>query len=155
MNSLQEQSQKIDGVLKVIGDIAEQTNLLALNAAIEAARAGDQGRGFAVVADEVRKLAEKTGKATDEKVWRMPLGPKYDELIKSKTADMKNIGARWGGSITAAQFLQRFVKKDVPWAHLDIAGTGMAAPQTDVNQSWGSGFGVRLLDRMIADTEEK
>jgi len=66
---------------------------------------------------------------------------------------MKNTGGRYGGAITAAQFLQRFVK-NTPWAHLDIAGTGMAAEASDVNKSWGSGFGVRLLDRLVADHYE-
>ena len=75
---------------------------------------------------------------TGERVWRMPLGPEYDKLIDSQFADMKNTGGRHGGSITAAQFLQRFVD-DTPWAHLDIAGTAMGAPKTDINQSWGSG----------------
>jgi leucyl aminopeptidase len=85
----------------------------------------------------------------------MPLGPEYDKLIDSKFADVKNTGGRHGGAITAAQFLQRFVQKGVPWAHLDIAGTGMDAPSTDTNKSWGSGFGVRLLDRLVADGYEK
>jgi hypothetical protein len=75
----------------------------------------------------------------------MPLGPEYDKQIDSQFADMKNTGGRNGGSITAAQFLQRFVD-DTPWAHLDIAGTAMGAPKTEINQSWGSGYGVRLLD---------
>ena len=66
---------------------------------------------------------------------------------------MKNTGGRNGGSITAAQFLQRFVN-DTPWAHLDIAGTGMGAPKTDINHSWGSGYGVRLLDRLVAEYYE-
>jgi leucyl aminopeptidase len=63
---------------------------------------------------------------------------------------MKNTGGRFGGSITAAQLLQRFVGK-THWAHLDIAGTGMGSPQTDINRSWGSGWGVRLLDRLVSD----
>jgi leucyl aminopeptidase len=84
----------------------------------------------------------------------MPLGPEYDKQIDSKFADMKNTGGRMGGAITAAQFLQRFVEK-TPWAHLDIAGTGMGSPQSDINKSWGSGFGVRLLDRLVADSYEK
>ena len=84
----------------------------------------------------------------------MPLGPDYDKLIDSKFADMKNTGGRNAGSITAAQFLQRFVNK-MPWAHLDIAGTGMNSPQTDINQSWGSGWGVRLLDQLVANGYEK
>ena len=83
----------------------------------------------------------------------MPLGPEYDKLINSQFADMKNAGARYGGSITAAQFLQRFVE-DTPWAHLDIAGTAMGAPKTEINHSWGSGYGVRLLDRLVAEYYE-
>jgi leucyl aminopeptidase len=96
----------------------------------------------------------EAGKLSGERVWRMPLGPEYDKQIDSKFADMKNTGGRMGGAITAAQFLQRFVDK-TPWAHLDIAGTGMGSPQTDINKSWGSGFGVRLLDRLVADSYEK
>ena len=95
----------------------------------------------------------KVGLDTGERVWRMPLGPEYDKQIDSQFADMKNTGTRNGGSITAAQFLQRFVD-DTPWAHLDIAGTAMGAPKSDINQSWGSGFGVRLLERLIADYYE-
>ena len=79
----------------------------------------------------------------------MPLGPEYDKQINSQFADMKNTGNRHGGSITAAQFLQRFVD-DTPWAHLDIAGTAMGAPKSDINQSWSSGYGVRLLERLVA-----
>jgi len=71
--------------------------------------------------------------------------PEYDKLIDSQFADVKNTGGRHGGSITAAQFLQRFVD-DTPWAHLDIAGTAMGAPKTEINHSWGSGYGVRLLE---------
>ena len=103
------------------------------------------------------KLAErllKAGAATGELVWRMPLGSEYDKKIDSKFADMKNTGGRDGGSITAAQLLQRFVEK-TPWAHLDIAGTGMGSPQTEINKSWASGWGVRLLDRLVADYYEK
>jgi leucyl aminopeptidase len=103
------------------------------------------------------KLAErllKMGLETGEKVWRMPLGPEYDKKVESKFADMKNVGGRDGGAITAAQILQRFVDK-TPWAHLDIAGTAMGSPQTDINKSWASGWGVRLLDRLVAEYYEK
>jgi len=93
------------------------------------------------------------GKATGETVWRLPLGPSYDKMIDSRFADMKNTGGRHAGSITAAQFLKRFVG-DVPWAHLDIAGTAMGSPDSDTNRSWGSGWGVRLLDRFVADYYE-
>jgi leucyl aminopeptidase len=103
--------------------------------------------------DELAERLLAAGKVTAEKLWRMPLGPEYDKLIDSKTADMKNIGGRNGGAITAAQFLQRFVK-DTPWAHLDIAGTAMGGTGNEINQSWGTGFGVRLLDRLVRDHYE-
>jgi leucyl aminopeptidase len=103
--------------------------------------------------DELAHRLLEAGIETGEKVWRLPLGPEYDKLIDSQFADMKNTGGRHGGSITAAQFLQRFVD-DTPWAHLDIAGTAMGAPKSDINQSWGSGYGVRLLDRLVSDHYE-
>jgi leucyl aminopeptidase len=103
--------------------------------------------------DELAGRLIEAGLATGERVWRMPLGPEYDKLIDSQFADVKNTGTRNGGSITAAQFLQRFVD-GTPWAHLDIAGTAMGAPKTEINQSWGSGYGVRLLERLVADHYE-
>ena len=103
--------------------------------------------------DEISARLIKAGESTGEKVWRMPLAPEYDKLIDSKFADVKNSGGRHGGAITAAQFLQRFVDK-TPWAHLDIAGAALGSPQTDVNKSWSSGWGVRLLDRLVADHYE-
>jgi leucyl aminopeptidase len=103
--------------------------------------------------DALAERLTKAGLATGERVWRMPLGPEYDKQIDSQFADMKNTGTRHGGSITAAQFLQRFVD-GTPWAHLDIAGTAMGAPKSDINHSWGSGFGVRLLDRLVAEYYE-
>jgi len=93
------------------------------------------------------------GEATGERVWRMPLGPEYDKLIDSKFADVKNTGGRNAGAITGAQFIKRFVK-DTPWAHLDIAGAALDSPQTEINRSWSSGFGVRLLDRLVRDKYE-
>jgi leucyl aminopeptidase len=103
--------------------------------------------------DELAGRLTNAGVATGEKLWRLPMGPAYDKLIDSKFADMKNTGGRHAGSITAAQFLQRFVGK-TPWAHLDIAGTGMGSPSSEINQSWGSGWGVRLLDRLVRDNYE-
>ncbi len=114
---------------------------------------GQQHAGLFANDDELAGRLVNAGQATQERLWRMPLGPDYDKLIDSKNADMKNIGGRYGGAITAAQFLQRFVK-DTPWAHLDIAGTAMSAPSSEINQSWGSGFGVRLLDRLVRDHYE-
>jgi leucyl aminopeptidase len=93
------------------------------------------------------------GKATGETVWRMPLGKEYDRLIDSKFADVKNAGGRDAGSITAAHFIKRFVK-DTPWVHLDIAGTALGSPHNETNRSWSSGWGVRLLDRLVADNYE-
>jgi leucyl aminopeptidase len=114
---------------------------------------GTEHAGLFANNDELADRLIKAGQETGERVWRMPLGPEYDKLIDSQFADMKNTGGRHGGSITAAQFLQRFVD-GTPWAHLDIAGTAMGAPKTDINQSWGSGYGVRLLDRLVADYYE-
>jgi leucyl aminopeptidase len=103
--------------------------------------------------DELAGRLTDVGQKTGERVWRMPLGPEYDKLIDSQFADMKNAGVRHGGSITAAQFLQRFVD-NTPWAHLDIAGTAMGAPKSEINHSWASGFGVRLLDRLVTEYYE-
>ena len=114
---------------------------------------GHERAGLFCNDDELATRLSAAGEATGEAVWRMPLGPAYDKLIDSKFADMKNTGGRNAGSITAAQFLKRFVG-DTPWAHLDIAGTGMSSPANDVNQSWGAGWGVRLLDRLVAEYYE-
>ena len=94
------------------------------------------------------------GKEVDEWVWRLPLGKEYDKLINTDAADMKNIGDRSAGSITAAQFLQRFVKDGVPWAHLDIAGVTWSKKGKPVAPKGGTGFGVRLLDRLVAANYE-
>jgi leucyl aminopeptidase len=104
------------------------------------------------------KLAEhliRAGAACGEKVWRMPLAPEYDKIMDSKFADVKNAGGRHAGAITAAQFLQRFIADKMPWAHIDIAGTAFGTAQTDTNRSWSSGFGVQLLDRLVADYYER
>ncbi|QFU16206.1 leucyl aminopeptidase [Microvirga thermotolerans] len=103
--------------------------------------------------DELAQRIAEAGRATGERVWRMPLGPEFDKMIESKFADMKNSGGRYGGSITAAALLQKFVN-GVPWAHLDIAGTAMGSPQTEINKGWSSGWGVRLLDRLVRDHYE-
>lgn len=103
------------------------------------------------------KLSENliaAGEESGDLVWRFPLSKSYDKLINSKFADMKNIGMGGAGSITAAQFLQRFVNK-VPWAHLDIAGTATGMPKTSTNTSWATGFGVHLLDTFVKKFYEK
>jgi leucyl aminopeptidase len=104
--------------------------------------------------DELAKQLHDHGVATGEKVWRMPLAAEYDKMIDYEVADMKNIGGRNAGSITAAQFLQRFVN-NVPWAHLDIAGTAMDSVRSPINTGWASGWGVRLLNRLVAENYEK
>ena len=128
-------------------------NLATLTGAIIIAL-GQEYAGLFCNDDKLAERLIKAGEATGERVWRMPLGPEYDKLIESKFADMKNSGGRSGGAITAAQLLQRFVDK-TPWAHLDIAGTGMGSPQNDVNRSWGSGWGVRLLEQLVEDYYER
>lgn len=128
-------------------------NLATLTGAILIAL-GTEHAGLFSNNDELSERLTAAGVQTGEKLWRMPLGPAYDKLLDSRFADMKHVGGRHAGSITAAQFLQRFVNKK-PWAHLDIAGVGMSSPSTEINQSWGSGWGVRLLDRLVADHYEK
>jgi leucyl aminopeptidase len=128
-------------------------NLATLTGAIIVAL-GQEYAGLFCNDDKLAERLIKAGEATGERVWRMPLGPEYDKMIDSKFADMKNAGGRSGGAITAAQLLQRFVDK-TPWAHLDIAGTGMGSPQNDINRSWASGWGVRLLERLVEDHYER
>ncbi len=93
-------------------------------------------------------------KSEDEGAWRMPLGQAYDDLLKSRIADMKNVGGRAGGSITAAQFLKRFVKDDMPWIHLDIAGVASVSSDTRYAPKGATGWGVLALNRLIADKYE-
>jgi leucyl aminopeptidase len=96
----------------------------------------------------------KAAEAEQEGAWRMPLGQAYDDLLKSPVADVKNIGGRPAGSITAAQFLKRFVKEEMPWIHLDIAGVAHVARDLDLSPKGATGWGVRALDRLIADRFE-
>ena len=128
-------------------------NLATLTGAILVSL-GQEYAGLFSNDERLSKRLIETGNETGERVWRMPLGPEFDKMIDSKFADMKNTGSRYGGSSTAAQFLKRFVDK-TPWAHLDIAGTGMGVQPSEINQSWGPGWGVRLLDRLIAEHDEK
>jgi leucyl aminopeptidase len=116
------------------------------------------GKEYAGMFTNDDKLADEllaASRATGEKVWRMPLDKAFDKLMDSKNADMKNAGGRWAGAATAAAFLQRFIQKDTVWCHLDIAGTAMDGNRSDINQSWGAGWGVRLLDRFVAEQHEK
>lgn len=124
-------------------------NLATLTGAIVVAL-GHEHAGLFSNNDELAERLLGAGRAANEKLWRMPLSPGYDKTIESKFADIRNSAGRPAGSILAAQFLQRFVNS-VPWAHLDIAGTAFGAGNSEVNTSWGQGFGVALLDRLVRD----
>lgn len=115
---------------------------------------GNEHAGLFSNSDELSDKLNAAGKASGDLLWRFPLSKAYDKLIDSPIADMKNIGARGAGSITAAQFLQRFIKDGVKWAHLDIAGTVWADKAGPVWDKGATGFGVRLLDRFVADNFE-
>ena len=127
-------------------------NLATLTGAILVAL-GKEHAGIFSNNDELANNLFEAGQITDEKVWRLPVSEAYDKIIDSKNADMKNSGGRYAGSITAAQFLQRFVN-DVPWVHIDVAGMAMGSKTNEYNQSWGSGYGVRLLDRLVSQYYE-
>lgn len=105
--------------------------------------------------DDLAKALDLAGAAAGDPLWRMPMGAAYDKLIDSPIADIKNVGPREGGSITAAQFLKRFVDDGVRWAHLDIAGMVWASKPGTLWDKGATGFGVRLLDRYVADNLER
>jgi leucyl aminopeptidase len=104
--------------------------------------------------DELCNAFLKAAGNEGEGAWRMPLGKGYDDLLKSRIADMKNIGGRPAGSITAAQFLQRFVKDGTPWIHLDIAGVASVKAETELAPKGATGWGVMALNRLVADKFE-
>jgi leucyl aminopeptidase len=105
--------------------------------------------------DQLVQRIQAAGRTTGERVWQLPLDPFYDKMIRSKIADMKNIGGANSGAITAAQFLLRFIEKDTAWAHLDIAGVAWQdGEQKPTIPSWGTGWGVRLLNRFVKDHYE-
>jgi leucyl aminopeptidase len=114
------------------------------------------GREYAGLYTNNDTLAEKivgAGKTVGEKIWRMPLDEAFDKQINTPRADMKNVGPRWGGSITAAQFLQRFIS-DVPWAHMDIAGVAWSDKELPLMEKGASGFAVRAMDQFVRDNYE-
>ena len=105
--------------------------------------------------DQLGKKLSSAGEATGEGVWHMPLGDSYDKQVRSQIADMKNVGGRDAGSITAAQILQRFINKDIAWAHLDIAGVTWAKSASATVPKGGTGFGVRLLNKLVEEHFEQ
>jgi leucyl aminopeptidase len=99
--------------------------------------------------DDLAAAFLKAAEGQGEGAWRMPLGKEYDDALKSRLADMKNVGGRPGGSCTAAAFLQRFVKPGLPWLHLDIAGVAMVSSETELAPKGATGWGVRSLDALV------
>ena len=114
---------------------------------------GHENAGVFSNDDDLCNAFLKAASATTEGAWRMPLGPAYDKQLKSRLADMKNVGGRPAGSITAAQFLQRFVKEGTPWIHLDIAGVASVKSETTLAPKGATGWGVRALDQLVRDSE--
>jgi leucyl aminopeptidase len=130
-------------------------DLATLTGAIIVALGHEQG-GLFTNDDALGEKLLQAGKDVDEPLWRLPLGEAYDKQLDSPIADMKNIGDKGSaGSITAAQFLQRFIKKGVPWAHLDIAAMAWLGKDKPVCPKGASAFGVRLLNRFVAENYEK
>jgi len=115
---------------------------------------GHENAGVFSNDDELCKAFLKAAGAEGEGAWRMPLGQAYDDLLKSRIADMKNLGGRPAGAISAAQFLQRFVKDGTPWIHLDIAGVALIGADSDFAPKGATGWGVMALNRLIADKYE-
>ncbi len=132
---------------------AKVVDLATLTGAIILSLAHEYAGLFSNNDDLAAQLAA-AGDASGDRLWRMPMGPNYDKMIDSPIADIKNVGPRFGGSITAAQFLLRFIENDTPWAHLDIAGTVWTDKPGATWDKGASGFGVRLLDRFVRDTLE-
>jgi leucyl aminopeptidase len=134
-------------------DPACMVDLATLTGAIIIAL-GHEHAGLFSNDDALSQRITAAGSVVGEKCWRMPLGEAYDKQIKSDIADMKNVGGRPGGSITAAQFLQRFTNGK-PWAHLDIAGTAWSGKDSATIPKGATAFGVRLLDRLVQEMAEE
>ncbi|MDY7097549.1 MAG: leucyl aminopeptidase [Pseudomonadota bacterium] len=115
---------------------------------------GHEHGGLFANDDELAEQLLSAGLASGDKLWRLPIGPAYDKLIDSPIADIKNVGPRPAGSITAAQFLHRFIRKGTAWAHCDIAGTVWSDKPGATHEKGATGYGARLIDRMIADNFE-
>ena len=128
-------------------------NLATLTGAIVVAL-GSENAGVFSNNDELCNAFLAAAAAENEGAWRMPMGQGYDDRLKSRVADMMNVGGREGGAITAAQFLKRFVKDDMPWCHLDIAGTTLLKTDTPLAPKGATGWGVMALNRLIADKYE-
>jgi leucyl aminopeptidase len=115
---------------------------------------GHEYAGLFTPDDELASKLMKASEESGDKLWRMPLGDAFDRMLDSEIADMKNVGPREGGSITAAQFIKRFIEDGVKWAHLDIAGMAWSDKASSTYAKGATGFGVRLLDQFVADNLE-
>jgi leucyl aminopeptidase len=133
---------------KTIVDLATLTGAMIISL-------GNEHGGLFANDDSLADQLIAAGKASGDKLWRMPLGDAYNKLIDSPIADIKNVGPREAGSITAAQFLQRFIDEGVRWAHLDIAGMVWAAKPGSTWDKGATGYGVRLLDQFVAENLER
>ncbi len=134
-------------------DPARIIDLATLTGAMIIALGNEHGGLFANDDDLAEQLLA-AGQATGDKLWRLPIGPAYDKLIDSPIADIKNVGPRQAGSITAAQFLHRFIRKDTPWAHLDITGMVWSDKPGHTWDKGATGYGVRLIDRFVKNVAE-
>ncbi len=132
---------------KTVIDLATLTGAIIISLAHEFA-------GIFTKDDKLAKQLDAAGEATGDRLWRMPLTPAHDEMIKSDIADMQNIGGKGGGSSTAAAFLGRFIQDGVSWAHLDIAGMAWNQKDKPTCPKGGSGYGVRLLDEYVRANHE-
>ena len=132
---------------KVIIDLATLTGAMVISL-------GHEYAGIFANDDKLAANLIKAGEATGDKLWRQPMGEAYDRLIDSAIADMKNVGPREAGSITAAQFIKRYIDDGVAWAHLDIAGMAWSDKPSATYDKGATGYGVRLLDQFVADSVE-
>jgi leucyl aminopeptidase len=112
---------------------------------------GHENAGVFANDDGLANAFLAAARAEGEGAWRMPLSPGYDKALKSRIADIANVGGRPAGAVTAAQFLQRFVREGTPWMHLDIAGVAYVSKNADLSRKGATGWGVRALDRLIRD----
>jgi leucyl aminopeptidase len=132
---------------KTIVDLATLTGAILVSL-------GHEFGGLFTPEDELATQLLAAGQASGDRLWRMPLAEPFDRMIDSPIADMKNVGPREGGSITAAEFIKRFVDDGVRWAHLDIAGMAWSDKPGVTYDKGATGFGVRLIDQFVADTAE-
>jgi leucyl aminopeptidase len=132
---------------KTIVDLATLTGAILVSL-------GHEFGGLFTPDDELAAQLLAAGEKSGDKLWRMPLAEPFDRMIDSPIADMKNIGGREGGSITAAMFIQRFIDDGVRWAHLDIAGMAWSDKPATTFDKGATGYGVRLIDQFVADTVE-